>query len=387
MNKKQVSCGIVTEYYNNYNYGGNLQAFALQKYVMDNLMQCEQIQFDYEYKPNLSKWILKFKSIKRKEKFKLVTNSIKSRTSKYIHPFSISLIKKRNSVISSFTKTIPHSKDIFTLSSINTADSLYDFFICGSDCIWDISNNPFYSALGFVNDGKKKIAYAASAGCMYLPNGWSEKFLPYVKHLDAISVREKTIASELQSLLPDKKISTVVDPTLLFTRQEWDRFISPLDSISGFSLIYLLSENRSQAKSALTYSKKNGVKSLTFPNIQGFVHTWQRKYGEVQNYSADPFQFIELIRDSEVVITDSFHAVVFCVIYHKSFFALKRETHQEYVGRVENFLEDIGLSSQMITEEELNNINTIPKIDFSYADKVIEEKRRISIDFLKENLR
>ena len=93
-----------------------------------------------------------------------------------------------------------------------------------------------------------------------------------------------------------------------------------------------------------------------------------------------------MIKNAEVVVTDSFHAVIFSTLFHKPFYVLKRETQKDYVGRVENFLEEIGLMSQMISAEELAAIDSVPEIDFSYADKVIAEKREASIKFLKDNL-
>ena len=379
--------GIFTEYYNNYNYGGNLQAFALQKFISKRLSYCEQIAFDFGYINSFFKRIKSIKKSNHREIACFFISALKSLIKSIIYPKENFLIKKRKSIIANFSYSITHSKKTYTKDDIIEANKDYDIFICGSDCIWDMTNNPYCTALGFVSDGKIKTSYAASLGSSTIPDGWADKYLDYVRELDTISVREKTVASELQKLIPEKEINVSVDPTLLFTAEEWDSFLLHKGTKSKYVLHYILSEDREQMQSALKYTGNCNCKSLTFPNIHNYYHIWLNDYGDYRNYSGNPLDFVELIKYAEVVITDSFHAVIFSVLFHKPFYALKRETQSEYVGRVENFLEDVGLKSQMITSKELESLKTIPQIDFTYADKVIAQNREKSIKYLEANLK
>ena len=378
--------GIITEYYKNYNFGGSLQSFALQRYAEIITESCDQITYDHEYKSNIY-WLLKgFQSSKGKEKANTAVYIIKSIVKLLILPVSNMRLIKRKRAIAVFSKSVPHSVGKYTANKIEKTIDLYVCFICGSDCVWNMTNNPYCTALGFVPDGKKKISYAPSLGSATIPEGWPEKYLEYVKRLDAVSVREKSIAEELQALIPEKEIFVAADPTLLFSAEEWQNFLPHRNNEKDYALHYILSEDMNQMQQALIYTSNCSLKSLTFPNIHNYIYFWQRKYGDIQNYSADPLDFVELIKNAEVVVTDSFHAVIFSTLFHKPFYALKRETQKDYVGRVENFLEEVGLISQMVSAEELAALDSVPKIDFSYADKVIAEKREASIKFLKDNL-
>ncbi|MBQ6265135.1 MAG: polysaccharide pyruvyl transferase family protein [Clostridia bacterium] len=381
------SIGIYTQYYDNYNYGGNLQAFSLQRYIDNNIGKCEQVAIDFEYKKDIFYYLNNIKNSKGK-KPNAVFIAIKYIAKNTLFLDAFIRLKQRRNRIKVFNNYILHSKNLFNVE--NVTESLnYSNYICGSDCVWDMTNNPYCTALGFVPDKGKKISYAASLGSSAIPKGWPEKFLEYVKQLDAISVREKSIAEELQKLIPEKDIFVAADPTLLFTVNEWESFLYHKERNEKYVLHYILSEEHSQIQSALKYTSNISFKSLTFPYIQNCINRnsfWQRNYGDIQNYSADPLDFVELIKNAEVVVTDSFHAVIFSTLFHKPFYVLKRETQKDYVGRVENFLEEIGLMSQMISAEELAAIDSVPEIDFSYADKVIAEKREASIKFLKDNL-
>ena len=96
-----------------------------------------------------------------------------------------------------------------------------------------------------------------------------------------------------------------------------------------------------------------------------------------------------LIKSAECVITDSFHAIVFSLIYHKPFYVFERNTQ---VGggtmnsRIHDFLEEFGLQDRLVTPEQLEKKKTIEPIDYTYADKVLARRRKESYDYLKTAL-
>lgn len=377
---------IVSLFYRNNNYGAQLQAFALQRYLSNQNFDCEQLTFDFQEHSKCYWFIQNIKQSSGKEKVNAIIILIKNIVKQVLMPVTLYKIKKRKKQFEDFSKKVPHSLKIYNESNIKESVSDYDTFICGSDCIWlDCSYTDTFT-LAFVPEEKRKISYAASLGSEHLPEHWEEKYLDNVSKLHAVSVREKSIADDLQKLLPEKKIYTVADPTLLLTAEQWSKYI-PDERINGkYVFIYILSEDENQQNEAIRFCKNNSITSLTFPNIHGFIHFDQKKYGDIKNYSADPFDFVNLIKNADVVITDSFHAVVFSILFHKPFYALKRDTDKMFVGRVENLLNDTGLLSQMKTTEEFKCISDIPVIDFTKADEAIKEKRNYSIEFLKENL-
>ena len=111
---------------------------------------------------------------------------------------------------------------------IHTAEAMkYDYYITGSDQVWNTSfvftNKAYF--LDFVPEKAKKIAYAASIGLSTnspkLKKEWFEQHIPF---FDYLSLREMS-HEKFVSQFTDKKIYSVVDPTLLLTRDDYDKAI------------------------------------------------------------------------------------------------------------------------------------------------------------------
>ena len=171
--------GIVTLYYKSNNYGANLQAFALAKYI-SNLDNCiaEQISVcfqGYEKKAKdttasqtrLNKLVqmsrhplICCKKIVRVIARQFSPNRINEIVKKIIKKLNKKNFDKRTSAVIDFNQNIiPHSKKVYTENNIGECGTNYDIFITGSDQVWSWCSNTFL--LSFV-EGKKKFSYAAS---------------------------------------------------------------------------------------------------------------------------------------------------------------------------------------------------------------------------------
>lgn len=381
-----MKIGIISQYYNSKNYGGNLQAFALQKRIENMGFSCEQICYDRKYKSMLYYLLRDIKHAKPKELPSLFINLGKYIVKCLLLFKDYVMTRKRRKTFSAFSESVPHSADKYYVDTMNSLNDVYDTFIVGSDCVWNETENPVAVCLSFAKKEKRKISYAASLGCSSIPVDWADKFLSGIKHFDSISVRESSIADELKTLIPEKEISVTVDPTLLFTADEWNSFLPEPKSKEKYAFIYILSEDEYQCKKAEEWAHSMGLKTHVFPHINNVMNYWQRSYGDIRDFTSGPLEFVSLIKNADVIITDSFHATVFSVLFHKPFFAFTRKTRKDFVGRVENFLDDTGLTSQLIDTDELSGISHLPKTDFSYSDSVIEKKREESLKYLKEKL-
>lgn len=377
--------GIISLYYNNLNFGGQLQAFSLQKFIEKSEVDSEQICYSNQCRNP----VYYYEKIKNLD-FKCIHIYIYKLFNKIINkifklPYR-KFLSKRKKAFLLFSESIPHSCKVYEINNIKESNLEYDGFVVGSDCVWGISEKEEVSCLCFADKDKRKISYAASLGCSAIPEGWAERYLDGIKQLDAIAVREESIAKELKELVPHNNIYVTVDPTLLFTASEWNAFLPSTQVEGKYALIYILSEDKFQCKCAEQWARNNHLKSYVFPYIHNTIRFWQNDYGELRDFSSGPLEFVSLIKNADVIITDSFHASIFSVLFHKPFIALVRETEKEYVGRVENLLEDLRLTSQLVVAEKFTEIKGIPNIDFSYADNVIEKKRIESIKYLKDNL-
>ena len=86
---------------------------------------------------------------------------------------------------------------------------------------------------------KKKIAYApsiANEGCV---SKYKKDYKKLIKKLDYISVREEKAKKELEKI-SDKDIKVVADPTLLLTKEEWEKTIldKPVNKKLHIFLLY-----------------------------------------------------------------------------------------------------------------------------------------------------
>lgn len=379
-----LKIGIITHYYQSLNYGGILQAFALQNALSQLGYDAEQICLD-QYFSNRGFRLFKvyLKNLLNGEYGLFFKSAVKN-----ILAFSDCLkISNRKKVITEFARSIPHSKQVFSEKDIEETLNTYDTFICGSDVVWNIEALPKTCALGFVPDGTKKISFSASLGSASLPTDWSEKFLESVSKLDSIAVRESTIANELKELLPEKEVYVTSDPVLLLTEEQWNAILPKETQQEKYAFCYLLGNNKEQQFSALRFAEKLKLKSVFFPHIHGLIRFYERKLGDIQDFSSSPLEFVNRIKNASVVITDSFHAVAFCLIFNVPFMALKREAQTDYIGRVENLLDDVGLQNLLLSTEELTALNEVTSIDFTMANRILGEKRDFSINYLKENLK
>jgi len=173
----------MTLYYKTYNYGAQLQVYALQKAITKLGINAEVIRFKW-YKTQLEQ-SYRYTSAGNYDKFE------------------------------TFSKSIPHSKRVYTPENIHECADNYDIFICGSDQIWGVRESmPIYVlpqiTLSFVPDSKLKIAYAASMGGSAVSDKTKDVLSPACKKLDAISVRE-TSAVQFVTEMAEKSVSTKTD--------------------------------------------------------------------------------------------------------------------------------------------------------------------------------
>ena len=92
-----------------------------------------------------------------------------------------------------------------------------------------------------------------------------------------------------------------------------------------------------------------------------------------------PFQFLSLINNAEYVITSSYHALVFSILFEKKFFSILYGDGDD--SRACNLLHILGLSQHGIMYDE--HIDECKKWNYNEANDKLEDLRMISSDFLK----
>ena len=397
MNKKRV--GIISLFHENINYGGVLQAYALRKVIADMGYECEQIRFDRTPQNTQHESLLK--KIQRLVKTHLIT-AIQNRKVlqfigkgfRYVFTTTVSITfgklyrnkrkaERRKNFKEFSRKYVPSSK-IYNESTITEAANEYDIFVTGSDQVW---NPNWYSAaffLPFAPDNKPKIAYAASVGVDTLTEEQYAFMQPMIQRLDSISVREENAVSMLQGMT-DKKIEWVLDPTLLLSAEEWNEVAAENPVKEPYVFAYILGDRKDNQKCATDFAKEKGLKLVTFPfTASGNVR--QAFFGDIHSYGG-PDVWLSLIRDAEYVITDSFHAVVFSIVYLKRFVILRRNGDDE-IGSMNSRMYSLckmfpEIEERIVGTNNVEILNHELYFDNSYLSNIKTQNIQLILDICK----
>uniref|UniRef100_UPI004056BCF3 polysaccharide pyruvyl transferase family protein n=1 Tax=Acetatifactor sp. TaxID=1872090 RepID=UPI004056BCF3 len=399
-----MKAGILSLYYNNANYGGLLQAYALTKALNKLGLDSEQICYNAKTAENP----LKGKGLGKREKIKkygmnyllfVLWAKCKGRYRKIIEGREVideeqlQLIEKRTKCLKMFEQNvIPHSDKVYHKEDIKECVDKYDLFVCGSDQVWNPSFIRDEYLLKFVPSEKTKIAYAASISRNDLTEEQRKYICNAVMDFDAVSVREKSAVSLLATGEQKNKIVCMPDPTFLLAQEDWNQLIEK-EKCSGaypeeYILCYFLGESRKQRKLVQKIAQKNQLKIVSFPHVLGKLCYADLKInGAQEEYECSPARFIDLIKHAKYVITDSFHATVFSLIYQREFIVLQREKtsyENSMISRLLDLLEGAGLPSRLVSDSVSDISKAMSeKCDFTRAEKWLAENRKCGMDFLQ----
>lgn len=357
MKIKTITC------HNVYNFGASLQAYALMTYLQNEGYDAEII----DYKPDY---------LSKHYKFDVIGNPVyeKNILLKYAYLFAKfpgrykaykGLRKKR---FDEFTKNHLKTTDIRYTSNEMLKDNLpnADIFIAGSDQIWNTNFNngkdpSFY--LDFVPNDKIKASYAASFSIDSLPEEYKENIKRMISNLDYVSVREKKGLNILKDLGIENAVQ-VMDPVFLLSKKEWN-LLEEKSQIKNFNEKYLIcydfDGNELVKEICLNIAKKNNLKIYSF---------FKNNYANKCFYNIGPIEFLSLIKNSEYVVSNSFHGTAFALIYEKEFLVVNRK--EKLNSRMLDLLSLFGLKERMISE--FDNRKELLSIDYALINKFVEEE-------------
>jgi len=358
--------GIVT-FFDEPNYGAALQAYALQTVLTNDGYESEFV--------NLSlKSIIKDRlslSLLDKIKILLLNKSIEKKLARFRN-FQITELKISNKRCDNYSDFINNEVD------------KYETLIYGSDQIWNPKLtggelSPFY--FGADINSSMKIAYAASCGNNKVIIDYREKYIEYLSGFKGVSVREKSTARAINEELGIKCMH-VLDPTLLLQRQDWNQLIKK-SSISKeyldskYIFVYSIQENELLNSAVETLSKKLDFKVITLRNAKHYNN-------EIARFPhADPYDFLALINSAQIVVTNSYHAMLFSYMFEKQIALIP---HSLYNERIEDFVNLFSINPQDMYYQK-DSIDIKKFTDNECCDKTkYETKKKKSFDYLIQNL-
>ena len=196
----------------------------------------------------------------------------------------------------------------------------YDGVVLGSDQVWNPQNLEMdYYTLNFVPENIPKITYAPSFGVSEIPEKQKEKTAAYLKRIQYISVRELA-GSKIVKELIGRDVPTVCDPTALLCREQWDVIKSNKKYVSDkYIFCYFLGGNMQYREFANKVAAQTGYKLVAIQHMDEFVKG-DLGFADIKPYDVDPGDFVNLVANAEMVLTDSFHGTMFSIYYHIPFF-------------------------------------------------------------------
>lgn len=361
--------GIIT-YHCADNFGGVLQVYALMKTIEQLGLRAEVIDFQpkeitYQYSPKFDiEYSLKTQGL-------LIT--LKGMLKRFQNK---STLKEKSKNFSEFREEhLKLSMDTYlTEISLKEKPPKYDFYITGSDQVWNpdlfekIGNSYF---LDFASPESTKISYAASIA-KKVGNEYSDVFKDNLERFNYVSVREESAKLYLEDKT-DKEVKVTIDPTLLLSKNDWVQISTYNKNDDKFILVYDLVKDPVIVSVANKIAKDNGYKIISYSNAKGYEN-WKGSFS-----TNNPTDFLGLVEKAEVIVTSSFHGTAFSIIYNKTFYTVPHPTRG---SRMVDFLNKLQLSDRMVTDvRQLDEMNF--QIDYTKVNKKLIELRNDSLEFLQ----
>ncbi|SHF10810.1 Polysaccharide pyruvyl transferase [Bacteroides faecichinchillae] len=352
-----MKVGIIT-YHRAHNYGAVLQCYALQE-VLKRMGHDTQI-IDYR-----QPFIEKLYNLSKKELFFRYK----------FHPRALMARYAKQKAIKSFFENF--SNDFLQLSDKCAQNAIpeYEVYIVGSDQMWSLDCvggkiDPIYFGMFDRSKNSRLIGFSISSN-IHSIGILNERINQYIDNFDAISFREQTVADTISEIVSKKMLMTL-DPTLCTDAELWSNVINHGWNNRKYIALYHVMFRFSPAvhdmlyKQACRIAKKN---------------RWEIIDLSTGEYSVS--DFVSVIKYAQCVITSSFHATVFSVIFSRPLFAV--QLHDGNDGRYVSLLNSLNMANALV---DLDFIHESPvKIDYDKVHTVLLHLRESSLEYLKLNIR
>lgn len=271
----------------------------------------------------------------------------------------------------------PETREFTNVEELRNANFDYDCLIVGSDQVWNpqISKDKCLAYfLDFGGENVKRLSYASSFALSKWPTNNKALTASVAKALNrfsVLSVREKTG----QQILKDTfylDSTLVVDPTMLF--ENYDEVTGHVNE-NGDVVAYLLNRTPIQKQKSIELSKAYGKRPKLISTIRptkGFAYV----------YPPSIEDWIRYIGGAGLVITDSFHGLVFSLLYKRNFVVITPKNGRN--SRLKDLLSSYGLADRYFLESEeipYDKLINSP-IDYNYVFPIIDSQRKMSWEFL-----
>lgn len=385
-----MKIGLVCNFYI-YNYGSILQSYALQQYIRNEGYDLEVI--NYHDVANTKQKIDIFLKLKWKNllDFNKITFKLATKMEMRHDNMYFAVIRRRNNACDEFVvKHFPLSKKCNSIEDVQLLCEKYDLIVLSSDQLWgpeDLIRD--YHTLRQFPKTIKRVAYATSFGISNIPSFLKDTVRDFIPQIECVSVREKTGKCIIKEIC-GRDVPVVVDPTMLLTKEQWRSVISEKKIIAeDYLFCYFLGENKEYYRTVKAFCEQKKLKIVSILHPEQYN---RKKYRFANLYpeGVGPTEFLNLIYNAEYVACDSFHASVFSVIFNKKFMVFDRyssKTQNSRNTRIENLLDMLQLKERHFYYQGDFADLMDKDIEWCLVSEKLEEKRRLSMEYLHDSLK
>ncbi len=244
-------------------------------------------------------------------------------------------------------------------------------YISGSDQLWnpEVLDQNFDKAyfLDFGDENIMRISYAVSIG-KEMPEHYLKQLRSLCVGLDAVSLRE---FNEMVIDAIGKDVHICIDPTFLLTADDYREIEGNISITEPYIFVYGFETNK-DILDAIEAAKKK-YRCLI---VNGSPMRIKYRGNVVNTRDYGPEIFLGYIRNAVCVVTNSFHATAFSVIYEKDFITVPHSTRGM---RMKNLLGRLSLRSCLYKDEAFD----IGKaVNYASVRPILSEWKRHSEEFL-----
>lgn len=349
-----------------YNVGASLQAYALQAYLKSLGHDVKIIDYKPDY---LSKhYRLDIVGNPKYDKPLLKQAYLLAKLPGRLH-----LLPRKRAFDSFTAKHLTLTKRYASNDELKADPPEAEVYFAGSDQIWNPlfpngKDPAFY--LDFVRQGVR-ASYAASFAVDEFPQELREVTAQYLQKLDHVAVRESSGLGILETLGITDAV-TVLDPVFLLDREQWEAMAEMLaECKKPYLLVYDFDNSAAVGELAERLAAEHGWAIYSIFDLP---------YAERCFSLCGPETFLGLVQGAAFVLSNSFHATAFSVIFRREFAVVERT--EKINTRMRDLTSLLGLSDHMVTETAKVSFNT----DWAAVDRRLAKEIGRSKAYIDEVL-
>ena len=339
--------GIITIFDEN-NYGNRLQNYATQEVL-------KSLNFDVETINN-------FNNKANSEYFEKMKNILPGRREKFLDFNNENLKITKELIIHDEVPEKFHER--------------YDYFVIGSDQIWNHEFYDRFSDFCFATFApkEKRVSFSASFGISNVPENAYNKYAR-LNELKAISVREDAGKKIVERITERNDCVVLLDPTMMLSADKWSSVMKKPEMLKNDKSIlkyFLGNVSKERNDEIERFAKEHDCEIIDVLDKESF-------------YATGPSEFIYLIKNSFLVLTDSFHSCVFSIIFDRPFLIFERDEDgmRDMNSRIDTLLQKFELKNKNFTGKI---DNTHLETNYTNVSNILSKEQEKVIEYLKNAL-